>query len=118
MAKVITDLSKEFNPADKPQHKRNKPTRRQRGDISPRVRKQLHERSKGVCERCYKARGQEAAHTLRRLDIRVRTTVEDLARLCKECHIYCDSTIGGKVFKQQFRLLMYKRAGRMHEYYE
>lgn len=107
----------DYNPAEKPQHKRNRPTAKQRGNISPSVRRQLHERSKGICERCHSVRGQDAAHTLRRMDIRVRTTVEDLAHLCKECHIYCDSTLGGKVFKQQFRELKYKQAGRMHEFY-
>ena len=107
-----------LNPVPKPSFKRNKPTRRQRGDIRPSVRRELHERSNGICERCKSARAVEAAHTLRRMDIRVKTTVEDLCHACKECHIHMDSTLGGKVFKQQFRMLMYKKAGRMNEYYE
>lgn len=108
----------ELRQVPKPNHKRNRPKARTRGSISPSVRMKLYERSNNVCERCHRTRAVEAAHTLRRMDIRQRTTVEDLAHLCKECHMHCDSTISGKVFKQQFRLLKYKRAGRMNEYYE
>lgn len=107
----------EFNPVSKPKHNRNKPTRKQRGHIYDDVRKQLHERSKGICERCGRARATEAAHTLRRLDIKVRTTVDDLCHVCTECHKHMDSTLGGKVFKQAFRDSAYRKSGRYKEYY-
>lgn len=106
-----------YNPVPKPNHSRNRPTAKQRGHIYDDVRKQLHERSKGVCEKCKKARATEAAHTLRRMDIRVRTTVEDLCHVCHECHVYMDSTLGGKVLKQTFREAAYRRAGRIKEFY-
>lgn len=93
----------QLNAVPKPQHKRNKPTAKQRGAISASVRLQLHERSRGVCERCYIARATEAAHSIRRWRIETRTTVNDLVHLCHECHYYCDNDIAGRLFLEQFR---------------
>lgn len=108
----------DYTPVPKPSYRRNKPTRRQRGEISAKVRKQLHERSKGICERCYSTKAVEAAHTLRRWRIQGKTTLEDLVHLCVPCHRHCDHTMEGRVFLEQFRKLKYKAAGRLNEYYE
>lgn len=86
-----------LNQVLKPQHKRNKPTARQRGAISPKVRQQLAERSQGVCERC--GRGGvalQAAHVTRRWQIDGRTTVDDLLHLCVPCHVFADTTKEGR----------------------
>ena len=107
----------QLNQVPKPNHKRNKPTAKQRGDISSTVRNKLHERSRGVCERCKKEHATGAAHTLRRMDIKVKTTLEDLCHACHACHEYMDSTLGGKVFKQTFKERAYRRAGREKEFY-
>lgn len=93
----------QLNAVPKPQHRRNKPTAKQRGSISASVRLQLHERSHGICERCYSARATEAAHTIRRWRIEERTTVQLLAHLCNSCHTHCDNTRDGRLFLEQFR---------------
>lgn len=95
----------EYLPVSKPSHKRNKPTARQRGSISPSVRLQLAARSKGRCERC--GRGGivlQAAHTVRRWKIESRTTVNELSHLCIECHIWADASEVGRDWLKQFRL--------------
>src|SRR5690606_14141187 len=104
----------EYRPVPKPSHKRINPTAKQRGDISASVRMKLHERSGGICERCLSARATEAAHTLRRWRIKDRTTLEDLAHLCHDCHYDCDNSEYGRVFLQQFRHMKYKAAGRLN----
>src|SRR5690606_22845787 len=108
----------ELRAVPKPSHKRNKPTRKQRGVISPSVTLKLYERSKGICERCYRSKGQERAHTLRRWRIKGKTTLEDLAHLCVTCHDWADETAEGRKFLHQFRYRMYVNAGRLQEYYE
>lgn len=108
----------EYRPVPKPSHKRNKPTAKQRGDISASVRLKLHERSGGVCEKCNGATAVEAAHTLRRWKIKGKTTLEDLAHLCKPCHMYGDNTIDGRRFLEQFRREKYEEAGKIQQYYE
>lgn len=108
----------ELRPVAKPQHKRNKPTAKQRGAIGTAATKKLYSRSGGVCERCKNARGQQRAHTIRRWKVEVRTTAEDLAHLCYECHTYCDKTADGRLFLSNFRYQKYLEAGRIEEYYE
>jgi len=95
---IITDLSNQpVRSVSKPFFKRNKPTARQRGSISPAVRKALYERSNHVCERCKAARAVHAAHITRRWKLD-RTTVEDLLHLCEPCHVWCDTTKDGRAF--------------------
>lgn len=94
----------QLNAVPKPQHKRNRPTARQRGAISTSVRRQLRERSLGVCERCKYALATEAAHTLRRWRVEERTTVLELVHLCHDCHYHCDNTHDGRKFLEQFRI--------------
>jgi hypothetical protein len=89
--------------APKPSHGRNKPTARQRGQISTKVRKELRERSGGVCERCMNEKASQAAHCIRRWRIEVRTTVHDLAHLCYDCHYYCDNNKSGREWLEAFR---------------
>lgn len=107
MAKVITDLSKEFNPAPKPSKPvRIKPTQKQMGDISQKVDKQLKTRSKGVCEvkeRCKGSPALERAHMIGRRLITNKTTVDDLLHACKLCHLWLDETPEGIRFKRKVR---------------
>lgn len=103
----------ELRAVPKPSHKRNKPTRKQRGAISPSVRKKVNERSNNRCERCGKHRSSvmtlENAHITRRLDIEVKTTENDLIRLCGPstqsgtCHWWVESTREGKNWLRSLR---------------
>lgn len=87
----------------KPQHGRNKPLARNRGAITPKVRKELLERSQGACERC-KRQGVplQAAHTTRRWQLE-RTTSSVLAHLCVPCHLHCDNTKDGREWLTAFQ---------------
>jgi hypothetical protein len=85
--------------------KRIKRTQRQRGAISPHVRQDVRERSKGLCEirkRCNGAQAVEQAHLQgRRL---IESTTPDMLRdVCKECHIYLDESVEGIRLKKQLR---------------
>lgn len=93
-----------LNACPKPSHKRNKPLARQRGAISPKIRKQLKERSGGACERS--SCGNEAvhaAHITRRWKLQ-ETTVKDLLHLCIACHTYADTTREGREWLEEFRM--------------
>lgn len=90
----------------KPSFKRNKPTAKQRGDISAKVRKVVNERSNDCCERCGKHKLSvmtlENAHITRRRNIEVKTTSKDIIRLCgpstdsRTCHYWADKTREGR----------------------
>lgn len=107
MAKVITDLSREFNPAPKPDKPvRQKPTQKQMGDISDKVDKQLKARSKGLCEvreKCKGAPAAERAHMTGRRTIQRKTTVDDLLHACLLCHRWLDETPEGIRYKRVVR---------------
>jgi hypothetical protein len=75
--------------------KRIKPSQRQMGDISPKVDKQLKERSGGMCELCTAARAVQRAHITGRKQIDRRTTVEDLLHVCVPCHKWLDESVEG-----------------------
>jgi hypothetical protein len=93
----------QLNPVPKPQHKRNRPTQKQRGAISTKVRRELRERSGGICEKCGYNLASEAAHTIRRWKVEERTTVQDIAHLCHDCHYHCDNTKEGRQWLETFR---------------
>lgn len=86
-----------LNAVPKPQHKRGKKTARARGAISPSVRQKLRERSKGYCERGCGREAVHAAHITRRWKLG-RTTVDDLLHLCLSCHVWADTTAGGRTW--------------------
>lgn len=106
-ARIITDLSHEYNPAPKPDKPvKIKPTQKQMGDISAKVNKQLKARSKGVCEvkeRCKGAPALERAHMTGRRTIGHKTTVDDLLHACVACHRWLDETPDGIRFKRSIR---------------
>ena len=83
-----------FHPVPKPSYKRFKPTAKQRGSITPKVRQQLIERSGGACERCGR-RAVHAAHITRRWKLQ-ETTVNNLLHLCIDCHRWADNTKEGR----------------------
>lgn len=103
----------QLNAVPKPQFKRNKPTAKQRGYISPSVRQKVNERAGDKCERCYKNRNAvwtlEQAHLTRRWQIEGKTTEYDLALLCGPstqsgtCHHWADSTREGREWLSNFK---------------
>jgi hypothetical protein len=84
----------------KPTHKRAKKTAKQRGAISQKVRRELKERSDGICERCRSRVAVHAAHITRRWKL-AETTVDDLLHLCLECHIWADGTEAGRKYLKE-----------------
>ncbi len=93
---------------------RIKPTQKQMGDISTKVRKRVNERSNNCCERCMKHKSAvwtlEQAHITSRVRISHKTTEYDLVRLCGPstqsgtCHHWVESTRIGKDWLEAFRL--------------
>ena len=84
-------------------HNRGSLTRRQRSEASPKVRKEVHERSGGVCEKCDRARSAQLAHIERRWKSESKPTAEDFADLCVDCHTWCDSCDEGRQWLLDFQ---------------
>ncbi len=85
---------------------RIKPTQKQMGDISPKVRKQVRERSGGVCEvrvKCDGARAVEQAHITGRRQLKHKTTADDLLDSCVACHRWIDNTSEGIRYRKSLR---------------
>lgn len=96
-----------FNPQPKSKataKARTKPTQRQMGEISTKVRKEVKERSNGVCERCDRAVATDMAHLIRRPQLTEKTHAGLLAHLCYDCHVFADSCKDGREWLEQFRL--------------
>lgn len=86
--------------------KRIKPTQKQLGDISPKVRKEVRNRSEGVCEvrvKCLGARAVQQAHIIGRKQLTHKTTAADLLDSCLECHRWLDETPEGIRYKRKLR---------------
>jgi heterodisulfide reductase subunit B len=86
--------------------KRIKPTQRQMGDISPKIREEVKERSQGICEvkrRCIGVMATDMAHITGRKQIKRKTTAEDILHACKECHIWLDETPEGIRYRRKLR---------------
>lgn len=112
-------MSLPFNPIPKPKHKRNKPTAKQRGRISPEVYKLALRRSGGRCELCGRpgnpAYGTlQCAHLIRRWKL-PKTTENDVAMLCGPsvnsgtCHHWVDYTREGKKWAEEYRDKLWNR---------
>ncbi|MNC07124.1 hypothetical protein D3C75_546570 [compost metagenome] len=87
-------------------HKRVKLTQRQMGDISPNVRKQVRERSGGICElqiRCNGSPAVQQAHITGRKQLTHKTTADDLRDACIACHRYIDETPEGIRYKRTLK---------------
>jgi hypothetical protein len=85
---------------------RVKPTQKQMGSISPKVRKEVRERSGGVCEiqmQCDGAFAVEQAHLTGRKQINHKTTAEDLKDSCVACHRWLDNTVEGIRYRNKLR---------------
>jgi hypothetical protein len=129
MAKVITDLSREFNPAPKltkkqAKQQRGSKTAKQRGAITPDVYGIAAVRSGGRCERCGWRDGQydslrwglEAAHYMRRHNFGQEGVQPwDILMLCGPsgntgtCHHWIDSTRAGMEWAKAKREELYAR---------
>lgn len=83
---------------------RIKPTQKQMGDISPRVRKQVNERSRGICEvdrpHICSHFAAEMAHITGRKQIKHATTADDILHACIICHRWLDETPEGIRYKR------------------
>jgi hypothetical protein len=82
-----------------------KQTQKQKGDISDKVRKEVKERSGGVCEvqlKCTGAFGLQMAHVIGRKQIAHKTTANDILHSCVECHVYLDTTPDGIQWKKDW----------------
>ena len=95
------------NRVEKPKvnHKRGGISQKRRGAISPLVRSQVKERSKGLCEirkRCNGALGVHMAHLQSRNTIE-ETTPEMIRHACYECHSWLDTNDEGIRYKRQLR---------------
>ncbi|MDF2684780.1 MAG: hypothetical protein K0R47_5970 [Brevibacillus sp.] len=94
----------------------SKKTAKQRGAISPVVRRKVEIRSNDCCERCGKHKSAvwtlEMAHITRRWAIQGETTANDLVRLCgpssdsSTCHHFADYTREGREWLQDFQRRM------------
>lgn len=80
--------------------KRIRPTQKMKGAISAKVRKEVAERSNGVCERCRMARAVQMAHLIGRKQINHVTLAKDLYHVCVPCHRWLDETVEGIRFKR------------------
>lgn len=86
----------------KPSYKRFKPSRTTRSEATQAVRREVHERSGGACERCDRARATELAHTARRWKSEGKPTAHDFAHLCTPCHRWADSCREGREWLETF----------------
>jgi hypothetical protein len=103
----------QLNAVPKPQHKRVKPTAKQRGNIKPSVRSKAKERANGHCEMCgvheSQIWGLQCAHLVRRWKL-AETTENDVAMLCGPsvntgtCHNKVDYTTEGRKWALQYHM--------------
>lgn len=82
---------------------RIKPTQRQMGEISNKVRKQVAERSSGVCELCHTLGAVQMAHIIGRKQLTELTTAKTLLHVCLPCHDWLDKSAEGIRFKKKLR---------------
>lgn len=84
-------------------HKRGGLTQKQMGDISDKVRKEVRERSGGICElrvRCNGSPAVQQAHITGRKQLTHKTTADDLRDACIACHRHIDETPEGIRYKR------------------
>jgi heterodisulfide reductase subunit B len=98
-----------YNPVPKSNqlyHKRTKPTQRQMGDISTKVRNEVKKRSLSLCEVMVKCMGVEAtdmAHITGRKQLKHKTTAKDVLHACPNCHKWMDETPDGIRYRRLMR---------------
>lgn len=103
-----------FNPQPKSKavaKTRIKPTQRQKGVISTKVREEVKERTMSHCE-LYRVRrdkctwvAREMAHITSRKQIDHVTTADDLLHVCIPCHRWLDGTPEGIKYKRSLSSL-------------
>lgn len=98
-----------YNPVPKSSqltdNRKGKANQRKRGAISPSVRSEVRDRSKGLCEVRTLCKGDEAVHmchTQSRNTIN-ETTADDLLHGCVKCHLWLDTTAEGIKYKRSLR---------------
>jgi 5-methylcytosine-specific restriction endonuclease McrA len=94
-------MSGEYSKQFQTRGKRVKQTQRQKGEISPNTRQEVHERSNGACEICDRQKATQMAHITSRKRIEHKTTAQDLLHVCVTCHKWLDETAEGKGYKEE-----------------
>jgi len=95
-----------FSKAQQVHSVRIKPTQKQMGDISTKVRKEVRERSEGICEvrvKCIGSLAVQQAHITGRGHLNHKTTAEDLLDSCLACHRWLDTTPEGIRYNRSLR---------------
>jgi hypothetical protein len=80
---------------------RIRPTQRQKGEISTKVRKEVRERSSGVCELCESSEALQMAHLIGRKQLSGMTTTKILLHVCVPCHKFLDEDPKGIKLKRR-----------------
>lgn len=99
-----------FHPVAKPNHKRRKPKRGTITKITAKVRKEVLERSRGLCERCGTGSAYcfEMAHLKGAAQLGSGSEPWNVALLCGPsvnsgtCHHFADYTAAGREWRKQF----------------
>jgi len=105
------DLSKEWNPANKPKHNRRVQKRGDLTRISAKARKEVIRRSGGRCERCGRSQAYafEVSHLVNASQLGSGSDPANLALLCGPstntgtCHHFADKTAKGREWKMMYR---------------
>lgn len=74
-----------FSPVPKPNYKRKKPTRKQRGEFSPQVRQDITDRDEGLCRVCGGLGGQ-IHHVQPKGSGKGRGVFTNGMLVCQPCH--------------------------------
>jgi hypothetical protein len=106
MVNFATEPVRDYSKSKQLARTRIRPTQRQMGEISPKVRKEVRTRSRGCCEvreRCSGAPAVQQAHITGRKQLTHKTTSADLLDSCIECHKWLDESVDGIRYKKQLR---------------
>lgn len=106
-----------FHPVDKPNHKRSKRKRGNATKITAKVRKEVIERSNGLCERCGRGSAYcfEMAHLQGAAHLGSGAEPWNIALLCGPstnsgtCHHFADYTAEGREWRKQFKKQLQER---------
>lgn len=79
------NLANEFNPVGYPDHKRNKPTQKQRNEFSETIRKKIKKRDKHKCKVCHNPNAYQIHHIKPR-GAGGRGVYQNGMLICDRCH--------------------------------
>lgn len=99
-----------FNPAPKPSHGRRTPKRKNRGEFSTKVRKEIVTRDKGLCVRCG-GRYEHIHHVVFRSQGGEGTTDNGVC-VCNRCHDWAHMSREGRLWFEKYRKLHLIKGGK------